>query len=294
MSHRRSPSFLVAALAALSGSVASAGSVTLTSVADNTLYQSDLGNISNGAGTAMFAGTSASLASNIRRAVLRFDVAAGVPAGATITSASLVLNENGSNFDEYVCKVYRVLASWGEGASVATGGQGGGTLAQTGDATWFRRFFPATNWTNAGGDFSTTESASLAIGAGAAFTWTSAQLASDVQDMLNNPATNFGWLIQGEETSSKTAKRFATREDATPDLRPALIIEFSTGCTGDLNGDTFVDDSDFVLFANAYNILDCADPAMPAGCPADLNADLFVDDSDFVLFASAYNDLICP
>jgi hypothetical protein len=33
---------------------------------------------------------------------------------------------------------------------------------------------------------------------------------------------------------------------------------------------------------------------MPAGCPADLNADLFVDDSDFVLFATAYNELLCP
>ncbi len=65
-------------------------------------------------------------------------------------------------------------------------------------------------------------------------------------------------------------------------------------CVGDLNGDTFVDDSDFVIFANAYNILDCADPSMPAGCPADLNGDLFVDDTDFVAFAAAYNELVCP
>ena len=63
---------------------------------------------------------------------------------------------------------------------------------------------------------------------------------------------------------------------------------------GDLNGDTFVDDSDFVIFASAYNILDCSDPLMPPGCPADLNGDLFVDDSDFVIFANAYNELLCP
>jgi hypothetical protein len=65
-------------------------------------------------------------------------------------------------------------------------------------------------------------------------------------------------------------------------------------CPGDLNDDGFVDDSDFVLFANAYNILDCADPTMPEGCPADLNDDDVVDDSDFVIFAAAYNELICP
>ncbi|MFN9971646.1 MAG: hypothetical protein ACK58T_17330, partial [Phycisphaerae bacterium] len=63
---------------------------------------------------------------------------------------------------------------------------------------------------------------------------------------------------------------------------------------GDLNADGFVDDDDFVLFAAAYSILDCADPAMPPGCPSDLDHDGFVDDSDFVLFAAAYESLLCP
>jgi hypothetical protein len=65
-------------------------------------------------------------------------------------------------------------------------------------------------------------------------------------------------------------------------------------CPADFNADTFVDDADFVIFAEAYNTLDCADPAMPAGCPADMNADNVVDDLDFVLFAAAYNELLCP
>lgn len=66
------------------------------------------------------------------------------------------------------------------------------------------------------------------------------------------------------------------------------------GCVGDLNGDNLVDDSDFVIFVEAYNLLDCADPAMPLNCPADLNRDDLVDDSDFVIFVGAYNELICP
>jgi T5SS/PEP-CTERM-associated repeat protein len=65
-------------------------------------------------------------------------------------------------------------------------------------------------------------------------------------------------------------------------------------CVGDLNNDNFVDDADFVLFAEAYNLLDCADPTMPVGCPSDLNGDAFVDDADFVFFAEAYNALLCP
>jgi hypothetical protein len=65
-------------------------------------------------------------------------------------------------------------------------------------------------------------------------------------------------------------------------------------CIGDLNGDGLVEDADFVIFVAAYNILDCADPSMPAGCPADLNGDGFVDDADFVIFLAAYNELLCP
>ncbi len=67
-----------------------------------------------------------------------------------------------------------------------------------------------------------------------------------------------------------------------------------TGCPADLNSDSLVEDTDFVLFAAAYDILDCADPSMPAGCPADLNYDGLVDDTDFVIFAAAYDQLLCP
>lgn len=65
-------------------------------------------------------------------------------------------------------------------------------------------------------------------------------------------------------------------------------------CLGDANCDGFVDDADFVDFAAAYEILDCADPNMPPGCPADMNGDGYVDDADFVLFANSYENLLCP
>lgn len=72
-----------------------------------------------------------------------------------------------------------------------------------------------------------------------------------------------------------------------------LVTGFNLNCRPNINGDCYVDDSDFVLFANSYNILDCADPSMDAGCPADFNDDGFVDDTDFVIFALAYDRLIC-
>jgi hypothetical protein len=63
-------------------------------------------------------------------------------------------------------------------------------------------------------------------------------------------------------------------------------------CSADINLDNAVDDSDFVLFAGAYNDLLC--PALPAFCDADFNDDGVVDDTDFVIFAGQYNDLVCP
>ncbi|MBL8875846.1 MAG: PQQ-dependent sugar dehydrogenase [Phycisphaerae bacterium] len=65
-------------------------------------------------------------------------------------------------------------------------------------------------------------------------------------------------------------------------------------CRADLNCDSTVEDADFTIFAEAYNLLDCADAGMPAGCPADLNNDDLVDDADFVIFVTAYDALLCP
>ncbi|MBL8876098.1 MAG: endonuclease [Phycisphaerae bacterium] len=81
---------------------------------------------------------------------------------------------------------------------------------------------------------------------------------------------------------------------ALPNLTITVIGTIVQACAGDLNNDSVVDDTDFVLFSAAYDTFDCAEPSMPAGCPADLNADLVVDDADFVLFASAYDAFLCP
>ena len=75
---------------------------------------------------------------------------------------------------------------------------------------------------------------------------------------------------------------------ATSDLAKLIT------CPGDLNGDGLVDDADFLIFVAGYNILDCADPAMPANCPADIDGNEVADDADFSIFVVAYNELLCP
>src|SRR5438094_7248895 len=79
-------------------------------------------------------------------------------------------------------------------------------------------------WTTQGGDFSATVSASQSVGAIGSYTWSSVQMVADVQSWLDNPTINFGWLVRGDESVNATAKRFDTRESASP---PVLTIQYT-------------------------------------------------------------------
>jgi hypothetical protein len=163
----------------------------------------------------------------IRRALVRFDLSS-IPAGSTITSARLILNMSRSiRAGQETHQLRRLLGDWGEGTSHAAGEEGGGAPSTTNDATWVHRFFNTANWQNQGGDFSATVSASLAVGGDGRYTWESPQMVTDVQGWFTNPATNFGWILLGNETAQSTAKRFDTREHPTAANRPMLEITYT-------------------------------------------------------------------
>ncbi|MBX3378604.1 MAG: hypothetical protein KF805_00790 [Phycisphaeraceae bacterium] len=101
--------------------------------------------------------------------------------------------------------------------------------------------------------------------------------------------------VKALDGSSISSIRFAnTRVGVFGDGIAFDHLTLGGRCLQDLNNDELVDDSDFVIFINEYNILDCADPEIPVGCPADFNADGIVDDADFVIFVVGYNTLLCP
>ena len=144
------------------------GEVALGPSKDNTLYFSITGGFSNGAGNHIFAGKNNS--GNARRAVIAFDLASQVPAGATITGATLTRNMSRSQAGAETVKLHRLLADWGEGTSQAFGNEGGGASASSGDATWTHRFFSTATWQTTGGDFSPTVSASTSVGSIGSYT----------------------------------------------------------------------------------------------------------------------------
>ena len=100
-------------------------------------------------------------------------------------------------------ELHKLLADWGEGTSHAPMGEGDGAPATPNDATWRHRFFDTIFWTTQGGDFSATVSASQSVGGVGQYTWSSAQMVADVQSWLDNPASNFGWLVLGDETDHR-------------------------------------------------------------------------------------------
>jgi len=226
-----SKTLLAVALAGALGSIvansASAAIISITPSKDNTLYEYDPvdGDTSNALGFHFFAGKTAM--GELRRGVLAFDIAGSIPAGSTITGVTLSMNMSRTPLsDAYPVELHKLLADWGEGASMASGEEGDGAPATPNDATWRHRFFDTIFWTNEGGDFSATVSASQSVSVVGPYAWSSPQMVADVQDWLDNPAGNFGWLVLGDEKPTLTSKRFDTRESASP---PVLTIQFIPG-----------------------------------------------------------------
>jgi hypothetical protein len=206
--------------------------LTVEADRDNTLYEDSTGTLSNGAGEYCFAGLNSGL--NVRRAVMRFDVAGALPAGATVQSVRLLVEMSRTNGGSATFGLHEVVGDWGEGASDAPGEEGGGAPSQAGDATWIHSFFSASTWISAGGDFDFTPSATTSIDQPGLYSFESTpQLVTDVQAWFDGSSPNFGWLIKDEdELVPNTSKRFGTRENADPSQRSRLEIRFQVpgGC----------------------------------------------------------------
>ncbi len=201
----------------------------ITADKDNTIYEP--GSLSNGVGENFFAGRSNfGAGSDKKRGLLHFDIAGSIPSGSVISTVVLTLYMNRTFFGTaQTIDMHKLDIDWGESTSDAPGGEGGGAASAANDASWLCAFDNGaggcnTSWTTAGGDFSATVSASTSVAGIASYTWPStAQLVADVQNMLDDPSNNFGWILIGNEASTVTAKRFSSREGTTPPILTVTI-----------------------------------------------------------------------
>ncbi len=184
-------------------------------------------------------------AGGVRRGLLRFEPGS-IPAGATVTSAVLrltvvrapVFAPVNSNF-----QLHRVLADWVGGAQ----GGNSGSLAAEGEVTWNSRLHSIGSWTvpGAGSDTETAPSATRFVGSapGATYDWSGASVVRDVQDWLDEPDSNCGWLLRSDdEASPRTARAFAALENgnnfATLEVGfiPRLNVPPTVAITSPTNG----------------------------------------------------------
>ncbi|QDV83740.1 Ig-like domain-containing protein [Planctomycetes bacterium TBK1r] len=207
---------------------------------DATLVENPTGAVANGAGPGIFVGTTNRNANAIRRGLIAFDlIDAGVPQGATITNVELTLNMSRTLFGDSDVALHRVSTAWSEGPS---DGGGFGVQAETDDATWIHTAFPSSNWSNPGGDFVASASATTAVGGVGSYSWTSSQLIADVQSWIDNPSNNFGWILLGDETQP-SSKRFDSREAPNAGDRPSLSVTYTVAANDTNTAPTANNDS---------------------------------------------------
>ncbi|MHC4413948.1 MAG: multicopper oxidase domain-containing protein [Planctomycetota bacterium] len=283
------PSLLAAVgAAAVVAGAARADQVVFDASKDNTLYEDADGDLSNGIGEHLFAGrTLQGPGDDKRRGLVAFDLAGSIPAGSTVNSVTLTLRMSRSNQagNENV-SVHRVLSDWGEGASDAGGQEGSGAAAEPGDATWIHTFWDTQLWSSAGGDFVGGASATTNVGGNGSYGWTSAQMVADVQAWVDDPGSNYGWIVVGNESTAPTAKRFDSQQNSQQSRRPKLTVDFTppadTGacCFGDGNCQVLTQ-SDCSNQGGAYegDGTDCD----PNPCPQPTGACCFGDGSCLVL-----------
>lgn len=218
---------------------AHAETVTLEPIKDATLYSNADGFLANGSGEFNFIGRTGSRGGGMpRRGLMEFDLST-IPAGSTITSATLTMHVNWFRGGALNISLYPVLASWMEGMANAGGGEfgggGGGSASGDGDVTWIHRWIGGPLWNAPGGDFAATAAATTPVSGAGFYQWSSAGMIANLQSWLDNPAQNFGWMMKAPETAVGNAKRFDARESSVAEFRPKMVVTYTIPAPGPMS-----------------------------------------------------------
>lgn len=231
-------------LALLAQSAGASQAVTLLPSQDTPIYADDglttstFATHSNGAGETLFVGTNGT--GSARRSLIRFDLSV-LPLGTVVSKARLTLFCDRQPDSEYETMVlHRVTEAWTTGASnsdaLGTPGQGG--QAEPGDSTWYYRSWPGPNspdglkWSQPGAAFDPAIIASQQVGPlsvggdpNSVYVWSGKAMIANLNDWLADPASNFGWIMTGNETQTRSVKRFISSEGRVNNwLKPNLIL----------------------------------------------------------------------
>jgi len=176
---------------------------------------------------------------NELRSLLKFDVSS-IPAGAHITYVGLRLyleSKTGSGAGDL--KLHPLTHDWSEGAKACSGN--GIHATQSDESTWSDASYSSTSWPTPGGSFSPTESSARFSGAFAHASvfhyWrqrnmeATPPLIEDVQRWIDQPASNYGWILKADVFKRNTLPshsvwQYASSESQITSQMPRLLIEY--------------------------------------------------------------------
>ncbi|MEM6764499.1 MAG: T9SS type A sorting domain-containing protein [Bacteroidota bacterium] len=223
---------LILCLILLIGSIPQTFSQTTLSLQaeqDNTLYENEEGNISNGSGDFLFVGRNNQPAESIRRSLIQFSLTE-LSEGSLIDSVSLVFNVNRTN-DNFTAPVslHLVITPWGEGSSDAPASESLGDTARADDATWLFAKFDSVAWNSPGGDFAVEASATdTLIMSSEKIIFSSQAMVDEMNAAVANNQESISWMLIGDESRNQSVRKLNSRENPEEEFRPFLFVQFAT------------------------------------------------------------------
>jgi hypothetical protein len=158
-----------------------------------------------------------------RRPILKFDMSSQISSGATINSATLSLYYYNNSGDPVgrTYWAYRITqTAWTELGS-----------------TW-NKYDGTNSWTNPGGDYTTTDGASVTMPA--SFGWVSWNVKAQVQTAVDSVGSVAHFLIRdNDETSSSPYQAYFYSNNYTsdPSKCPKLYVDWTSGASKDISED---------------------------------------------------------
>ena len=198
-------------------SISMASIVTNKPVQDATITEKTP-DTADGTGVVITSGTCGSACGVLSsRALLKFNLSNSIPSNAVITSAALTVKVVNAGATSSTFDLRKLLRDWNE------------------SSTWNTRLAPSTLWTVSGAsapvDFSSVITQTNFIPGVGTYTFASnSNMVADVQEWVNNPTNNFGWIVISEsQGTGQTERKFSSREDSAN--APTLVVQFSIPAT---------------------------------------------------------------
>lgn len=232
--------------------------------------------------TNIFLGDADSVAATTRRPLLRWSGLTSIPSTATVTSVTISLYHNGTNgntaggttLDAYL---HRVLVQW-----------------LNGETSWNNRLTTAA-WATAGCSSTTdrvavvsaTTTVTVASVNGTEIQFTGPQLVTDVQNIVNLSAGNYGWSVESSADAIGAVPfkyiELHSPYSASTSLRPKITVTYNTGGG---TPQTVVFEGDSLT----YDVASCGGGVTPALWPAQMLASTL---SKFTSVSVSTNQAYC-